>query len=267
MRRLQLHDGAAPGAARRRRRPGDEVITVSHSYIATANCDPLLRRRRRCSSTSSPARYNIDPRLIEAAITPRTRAILCVHQMGMPCDLAAHRGDRAQRHGLPVIEDAACAIGSEILWDGQWEKIGRAARRHRLLLVPSAQGHQHRRRRHAHDAATPSGTRKFRLLRQHAHERARHGAPRLEPGDLRVATRCVGYNYRMTDIQAAVGREQLKRLPEIVARAPRASPTRYTRAAGRHPRASDCPHEPHWARTQLAELLRAPAGGSSTSAP
>ena len=76
--------------------PGDEVITVSHSYIATANviryCDAMP-----VFVDVDPATYNIDPSAIEAAITPRTRAILCVHQMGMPCDMKSVDGDRA--HG------------------------------------------------------------------------------------------------------------------------------------------------------------------------
>src|SRR5206468_10561246 len=54
----------------------------------------------------------------------RTRAILCVHQIGLPCDMRAIL-EVAKRHSLPVIEDAACAIGSEILWDGKWERIGK----------------------------------------------------------------------------------------------------------------------------------------------
>src|SRR5437660_7718761 len=66
--------------------PGDEVITVSHSFIATANAV------RYCGGTPvfvdiEPDTFNMTPALLERAITPRTRAILCVHQMGMPCDL------------------------------------------------------------------------------------------------------------------------------------------------------------------------------------
>src|SRR5277367_2745959 len=69
-------------------RPGDEVITVSHSYIATANSI------RYCGAVPvfvdiDPATFNMDPQKIEAAISERTRAILCVHQIGMPCDLKA----------------------------------------------------------------------------------------------------------------------------------------------------------------------------------
>src|SRR5881394_2065652 len=87
--------------------PGDEVITVSHSFIATANAI------RYCGATPvfvdiEPATLNMNPALIDAAITPRTRAILCVHQLGMPCDLTQIVAT-ARRHGLWVVEDAACA--------------------------------------------------------------------------------------------------------------------------------------------------------------
>jgi perosamine synthetase len=103
--------------------PGHEVITVSHSYIATANSI------RYCAATPvfvdvESDTFNIDPDLIEAAINPLTRAILCVHQMGMPCDLN-RIAQIAEKHSIPLIEDAACAIDSEILWKGRWEHIGR----------------------------------------------------------------------------------------------------------------------------------------------
>src|SRR5678815_5329181 len=93
--------------------PGDEVITVSHSFIATANA---IRYAGAVPVfvDIEPRTFNIDPTLIERGITPRTRAILCVHQIGMPC----HMGDVsrvARAHNLKLIEDAACAIGSEIL--------------------------------------------------------------------------------------------------------------------------------------------------------
>src|SRR5690606_31715433 len=101
---------------------GDEVVTVSHSLIATANAI------RQCGAAPvfvdiDPVTFGLDPELLEAAITPTTRAILCVHQIGMPCDLAGVLAV-ARAHGLPVIEDAACAIGSEVRLDGQWSRIG-----------------------------------------------------------------------------------------------------------------------------------------------
>src|SRR5207248_3724666 len=103
--------------------PGDEVVTVSHSFIATANAV------RYCGATPvfvdiDPRTYNLDPGLLDAAITPRTRAILPVHQIGLPCDLGTVLRV-AGRHGLPVVEDAACATGSELKVDGRWERVGK----------------------------------------------------------------------------------------------------------------------------------------------
>jgi perosamine synthetase len=191
---------------------GDEVITVSHSYIATANSI------RYCGATPvfvdiDPATFNIDSALVEAAITPRTRAILCVHQMGMPCELQKLVAV-SRRHGIPLIEDAACAIGSEILWEDRWERIGRphgdvaCFSFHPRKVISTGDGGMIT-TRHA------DWDKQFRLLRQHAMsvpDTVRHGAAQVifEHYD------SVGYNYRLTDIQAAVGREQLKRLHETV---------------------------------------------------
>ncbi|HMO46675.1 MAG TPA: DegT/DnrJ/EryC1/StrS family aminotransferase [Rubrivivax sp.] len=192
--------------------PGDEVITVSHSYIATANSI------RYCGASPvfvdiEPATYNIDPELIEPAITPKTKAILVVHQIGMPCDLA-RIVPIARKHGLPLIEDAACAIGSEILWDGEWQKIGRphgdvaCFSFHPRKVISTGDGGMIT-TRHA------DWDRQFRLLRQHAMsvpDTVRHGSAQV----IFESYPTVGFNYRMTDIQAAVGREQLKRLGAIV---------------------------------------------------
>ena len=193
---------------------GDEVITVSHSYIATANSI------RYCGATPvfvdiDPATFNIDPALVEAAITPRTKAILCVHQMGMPCDLQ-RLVPIARRHGIPLIEDAACAIGSEILWKDGWERIGAphgdvaCFSFHPRKVISTGDGGMIT-TRHA------DWDKQFRLLRQHAMsvpDTVRHGAAQVifEQYD------SVGYNYRLTDIQAAVGREQLKRLRDTIKR-------------------------------------------------
>ena len=104
-------------------RRGDEVVTVSHSFIATANAI------RYCGAVPvfvdiDARTFNIDPERVVNAIGPRTRAIVAVHQMGMPCDLRQLVAI-AKQHGLVLIEDAACAAGSEILWDGVWQPIGR----------------------------------------------------------------------------------------------------------------------------------------------
>lgn len=193
---------------------GDEVITVSHSYIATANSI------RYCGAEPvfidvDPATHNMDPTLIEAAITPKTKAILLVHQMGMPADLSAIVAI-GKKHKLPVIEDAACAAGSEILWEGQWEKIGRVRGDvavfsfHPRKIMSTGDGGM---------LTTPHAdwAAKFKLLRQHGMsvpDTVRHGSNQV----IFETHPVLGYNYRMTDIQAAVGREQLRRLPGIVAR-------------------------------------------------
>jgi dTDP-4-amino-4,6-dideoxygalactose transaminase len=192
--------------------PGDEVVTVSHSFIATANAI------RYCGATPvfvdiDPQTYNMDPALLEAAITPRTAAIVPVHQIGLPCDLPAIL-KIARRHGLPVVEDAACAIGSEINTGGQWERIGRPHGSvacfsfHPRKIITTGDGGMLTTNNPALDA-------RFRLLRQHAMSVAdtvRHGAKAVIFEEYPE----VGFNYRLTDIQAAVGRVQLRRLPDIL---------------------------------------------------
>jgi perosamine synthetase len=234
--------------------PGDEVVTVSHSFIATANVV------RYCGATPvfvdvDPATYNLDPARLEAAVGPRTRAILTVHQMGMPCDLAAIVAI-ARRHGLPVVEDAACAVGSEILWEGRWERIGRphgdvaCFSFHPRKVMSTGDGGMI-------TTANTEWDRRFRLLRQHGMsvpDTVRHGASQVIFESYPV----LGFNYRMTDIQAAVGRIQLERLPEIVARR-RALAERYRELLAVP--GLVLPHEPAWARSNWQSFcVRLPEG-------
>jgi dTDP-4-amino-4,6-dideoxygalactose transaminase len=223
--------------------PGDEVITVSHSFIATANSI------RYCGAIPvfvdiQPETFNLDPALAAEAITPRTRAILCVHQIGMPCDLQALVA-LGRRHGLPVIEDAACAVGSEILCDGRWERIGKphgdvaCFSFHPRKLLTTGDGGMITTNNGEWDA-------QFRLWRQHS-----MGVPdsvRHKAGDVIFEDYTeLGYNYRMTDIQAAIGREQLKRLPAMVERR-REQVERYRQVLADIP-GLELPHEPAWARS------------------
>ncbi|MBX4925399.1 DegT/DnrJ/EryC1/StrS family aminotransferase [Rhizobium binae] len=222
---------------------GDEVITVSHSFIATANAI------RYCNAVPvfvdiEADGYNIDPSLIEAAITSRTKAILCVHQLGMPCDLGPIV-EIGKRHSIPVIEDAACATGSEILSDGRWEKIGKphgdiaCFSFHPRKVVTTGDGGML-------TTANAEYDRKFRLWRQHGMsvtDAVRHGSKQVIFEDYDE----LGYNYRMTDLQAAVGREQLRRLPELVAQRRLVAEQycqRLSTIAGLSP-----PAEPDWARS------------------
>jgi perosamine synthetase len=234
--------------------PGDEVVTVSHSYIATANVI------RYCGAKPvfvdiEPDTFNLDPNLLEEALTERTRAILCVHQIGMPCDLAAIVAI-ARRHALPVIEDAACAIGSEILWQGRWEKIGKPQADiacfsfHPRKVISTGDGGMI-------TTANPEWDAKFRLLRQHGMsvpDTVRHGASQV----IFETYPIVGYNFRMTDIQAAVGREQLKRLPEIVEKRRELAERYKVLLAGM---GFGLPKEPEWAHsTWQSFCVRLPNG-------
>jgi dTDP-4-amino-4,6-dideoxygalactose transaminase len=176
--------------------------------------------------------------------------------MGMPCDLTAIL-EVGREHGIPVVEDAACAVGSEILWGKKWERIGRphgdvaCFSFHPRKLLTTGEGGML-------TTEHPEMDTRFRRLRQHAMsvpDTVRHSSPRVifeeysEPG----------YNYRLTDIQAAVGREQLRRLPEALAR-------RRTQAAMYRELLADVPglvlpEEPEWARSNWQSFcVRLPDG-------
>lgn len=221
---------------------GDEVVTVSHSFIATANVV------RYCGAFPvfvdiDPRTFNIDPALIEAAITSKTRALLVAHQMGMPCDMAAIM-TIAHRYGLPVVEDAACGLGAEIMYKGQWQRIGAPIGDvvcfsfHPRKIITTGDGGMI-------TTNDPQKDRQFRLWRQHgmsASDMARNSSTQVMIESYPV----LGYNYRLTDIQAAMGRQQLIRLDEIVEK-------RRTMGAYYQKRLAEipgvvAPAEPAWAR-------------------
>jgi perosamine synthetase len=239
--------------------PGDEVITVSHSFIATANVIG------QCGATPvfvdiDPVTFGLDPDLLEAAVTPRTKAILCVHQIGMPCDLARILRI-AKAHALPVIEDAACAVGSEICIEGAWSRIGAphgdvaCFSFHPRKVITTGEGGMLTTRHADWDA-------RFRLLRQHGMtipDTARHSATQVVFESYPIS----GFNYRLTDVQAAVGRRQLKRLPEILIRRRMLAAT-YGRMLADIPNVQS-PTEPAWARSNWQSYcVRLPVAADPT---
>ena len=237
-------------------RPGDEVITASHSFIATANAI------RACGAVPifadiEPDTYNLDPASVADAVSRLTRAILCVHQMGMPCDIGSLRAIAADR-GLALVEDAACAAGSEIFIDGAWRRIGFPIGTavcfsfHPRKVITTGEGGMLT----SGDAAFD---RQFRLWRQHGmsvSDRDRHDSARVVFEEYLVS----GYNYRMTDLQAAVGRKQLGRLRGLVARR-RALAERYRAILACELPDVELPAEPTWARSNWQSYcVRLPVG-------
>jgi perosamine synthetase len=203
---------------------GDEVICPSMSFIASANsichtgATPVF-------ADVDPRTYNLDADAAEAAITPRTKAVMVVHQIGMPVDIDRFL-DLGRRRGIKIMEDAACAIGSRY----KGRPIGGHTEMacfsfHPRKVITTGEGGMIT-TNNAEYAA------RLRLLRQHGMsvpDTVRHAAKQV----VTEQYVCVGYNYRMTDIQAAVGIEQMKRLDWIVARR-RALAARYTAALSAH---------------------------------
>jgi dTDP-4-amino-4,6-dideoxygalactose transaminase len=204
--------------------PGDEVICPSMSFIATANA---IRHAGAVAVFADVDRrtVNLDPAAVEAAITPRTKAILVVHQIGLPAEL-----DRflalGEKHGVKIFEDAACALGSR--WRNR--PIGGHTEMacfsfHPRKVITTGEGGM---------VTTDNAeyARRLRLLRN-------HGLSVSEPapgGDRQPVRRyeCLGYNYRMTDIQAAIGLEQMKKL-DWICRRRREVAGRYRESLAGHP--------------------------------
>lgn len=223
--------------------PGDEVITASHSFIASANSISYCGAKP-IFVDIDPATYNIDPECVADAITERTRAILAVHQMGMPCDLISLVA-LAKRHSIALIEDAACAIGSQINIHGEWDFVGKPHGAmacfsfHPRKVITTGEGGML-------TTSNPDQDCKLRLWRQHGMDvpdTVRHGSPQVIFENYLF----VGFNYRMTDMQAAVGRKQLERLPDLIARR-RAVAHRYSELLG-NLEGLILPYEPEWARS------------------
>jgi len=170
--------------------PGDEVITSPFTFIASANAI-LFVGARPVFVDIDESSFNINPSLIEARITPRTRALLPVHLFGNPCDMEAIMAIAA-RHGLIVIEDAAQAHGASI----QGRKVGSFGTGcfsfYPTKNMTTAEGGM---------VTTDDDqvAEKARLLRSHGMRK-------------RYYHDFLGYNFRMTDLQAALGLAQLAKL-------------------------------------------------------
>jgi perosamine synthetase len=191
-------------------KPGDEVLCPSLSFIATANAIVHAGATPVFVDVVSST-YNIDPFCIERAITARTKAILLVHQVGLPAELT-EISQIAYRRGLLVIEDAACAVGAEY----HEERIGRPHAAiacfsfHPRKVLTTGEGGMI-------TTADEELAARMRRLRQHGmtvSDITRHNSSKVMVESYDE----VGFNYRMTDLQAAVGLVQLRRLDEMLAK-------------------------------------------------
>jgi len=216
--------------------PGDEVVVPSLSFIATANAV------WQCGATPvfadvDPATYNLDPAAVEQRLTPRTKAVIPVHQVGLPADMDGFR-DLAERHRLVLVEDAACALGA-LHHRQPIGSLGSLAcfSFHPRKVITCGEGGMIA----VHDRAVAE---RLRRLRQHSMDLStldRHRARDVvvehypEPG----------WNARMTDLQAAVGLCQLDVLDTILAERRRLA-LRYSELLAGLP-SIELPHTPAYA--------------------
>jgi perosamine synthetase len=190
--------------------PGDEVVTSPYTFVASANCF-ILEGATPVFADVDPATLNLDPDAVEAAITERTKAVVAVDIFGYPCELDALRAI-CERHALTLIDDACQAIGAEY----RGRPVGAHGPPAVFAFYPNKQlatGEGGVVTTHSED--------EWRLLRSLRNQgRSYEGGGWFEHPRL-------GFNYRWTDIQAAIGIAQLEKLDRIL-QLRRAAAERYT---------------------------------------
>ncbi len=181
--------------------PGDEVLVPSLTFVATANAVTYTGATP-VFVDSEPTTWNLDPAALERAVTPRSKAVIAVHLYGHPARMPALL-EVARRHGLTVIEDAAEAHGAEVQVDGTWRRVGSLGR----VGCFSFYGNKVLTTGEGGMVVTGDAelARRMVWLRGHAMDPERpywHSE--------------IGFNYRMTNLQAALGLGQLERVEEIL---------------------------------------------------
>jgi len=188
--------------------PGDEVVVPSLSFIATTNVVRYVGATPVFADVDATT-LNLTPETVRAAITDRTKAVIAVHQAGVPADIAALQA--ACGDGIAIIEDAACAIGSTLAG----RPVGAGAHLavfsfHPRKILTTGEGGMIV----TDDEATAVRLRRLREHGMDASASERHGG-----GTVKIESYLEpAFNYRMTDLQAAVGLVQLDRLDEVIER-------------------------------------------------
>ncbi len=187
---------------------GDEVILPSFTCMANANA-VIMAGAVPCFADIQPDTLNLDPEDVERRITPRTKAIMVVDQIGLPADLDAFRA-LSERHGLPLVDDAATTLG------GRYK--GRPVGGHGIVtcysfhprkMITTGEGGMLM----TDDQAVATQARVLRSTGASVSDLARHQAK----GAIFQEYHASGYNYRMTDMQAAMGLVQLRKLDAMLA--------------------------------------------------
>jgi perosamine synthetase len=179
--------------------PGDEVITSPFSFVASANC-ALYEGAEPVFAEIDPVTLNVDPAAVEAAITPRTKAIVAVHIFGLPCAIEEINAIGA-RHGLPVIEDAAEAVGAR----RQGRLVGTHGNPAVFAFYPNKQMTTGEGGMVTSD--DPAYLAQVESLRNQG---------RADTGQWLSHDR-LGWNFRLSDVSSAIGLAQTERLDEILA--------------------------------------------------
>jgi dTDP-4-amino-4,6-dideoxygalactose transaminase len=188
--------------------PGDEVIVPSFTFIASANAI-LYTGATPVFADIDGRTFNVDPADVERKISKRTKAIMPVDQIGLACDIGAIN-DIAKRRGIDVVEDAAPAIGAEY----RGRKVGANAHQtvfsfHPRKVITTGEGGMIT----TDDEPLAARARRLRAHAMSVSDLERHRADRPILEEYHE----LGFNYRMTDIQASIGLVQIRRLDELLA--------------------------------------------------
>jgi perosamine synthetase len=178
---------------------GDEVIVPDFTFVATANAVRYTGATVVCADIDEET-LCLDPKSVERAITERTRAIIPVHVYGHPADMV-ELGKIAARHGIPLVEDAAESHGAEVLG----KRVGSLGE----CGVFSFYGNK---------IITSGEGGMITTDNEELNQRIRHLRDHAMSKDKRYWHDCLGYNYRMTNLQAALGVAQLERIDQIIAK-------------------------------------------------
>ncbi|HEX3175188.1 MAG TPA: UDP-4-amino-4,6-dideoxy-N-acetyl-beta-L-altrosamine transaminase [Methylomirabilota bacterium] len=198
---------------------GDEVITTPMTFAATANCVRYQGGTVVFADVRADT-LNLDPSAVESLVTPRTKAIIAVDYAGQPCDLD-ELAAVADRHGLALLEDASHALGATY----RGRRVGGVARMttfslHPVKQITTGEGGM---------VTTDDREIAARLRAFRSHGITSDFRDRERAGSWLYDMQVLGYNYRLTDLQCALGLSQLPKLDDWVARR-RAIAARYTAA-------------------------------------